>query len=262
MDKAAHERPGTTSDDPSVSANPGRAQRRTENSDDRPRPGLFRRGLAGLRLSSQFGSRGLNRRGPALDDAARRELLLHGAEGTATVLSVRDALPASAQRSPARPGGDTEFWVRIRLEDQHPYETRVRQRVNSADQEWMRPGSIIACRVDPGDHERVVLYVPAIEETSRTGTAKILRDGRRARATVLAATPVAANYTGREDPVLRLDLELHAWDEPLPWRVRIVQSVPLGALELMDLGQHLQVAFFTVDRGESVAVDWAASHPL
>ncbi|WP_458688008.1 hypothetical protein [Nocardia tengchongensis] len=96
-------------------------------------------------------------------------------------------------------------------------------------------------------------------DSSRTNIAKILADGRRARATVLAATPVAADYTGRDDPVLRLDLELHAWDEPGPWRVRVVQPVPLSALELVDLGRHLDVAFFTVDRGESVAVDWAAS---
>ncbi|MTJ60750.1 hypothetical protein KP696_18670 [Nocardia seriolae] len=200
-------------------------------------------------MSSQFGSRGLTRRGPALDDAARRELLLHGTEGTATILGIT-----------TEPG--PEFWVRVQLEDRHAFETRVAQRVNAADLEWMQPGDIVCCRVDPGDHDRVVLYLPAPEETSRTGIAKILADGRRARATVLAATPVAADYTGRDDPVLRLDLELHAWDEPGPWRVRVVQPVPLSALELVDLGRHLEVAFFTVDRGESVAVDWLASREL
>jgi hypothetical protein len=76
---------------------------------------------------------------------------------------------------------------------------------------------------------------------------------------VLAASPVAADYTGVDNPVLRLDLELHAWDEPAPWRVRVVQPVPLSAIDLVDLGCRLEVAFFTVDRGESVAVDWAAS---
>jgi hypothetical protein len=35
--------------------------------------------------------------------------------------------------------------------------------------------------------------------------------------------------------------------------------VPLTAIGLVDLGQHLEVAFFTVDRGDSVAVDWIAS---
>ncbi|GAB2560099.1 hypothetical protein GCM10027167_79000 [Nocardia heshunensis] len=251
------------------------------------------------RLSSQFGSRGLTRRGPTLDDAARRELLLHGTEGTATILSVRSAAkPAPAQpdsmplpqrdsaqadirtraekRVDARAAADRraesraadaaepgqQFWVRIQLEDRHAYETRVRQRVSAADREWMQPGDIVCCRVDPGDHDRVVLYLPAPEETSRTNIAKILADGRRARATVLAATPVAADYTGRDDPVLRLDLELRAWDEPTPWRVRVVQPVPLSAMELIDLGRHLEVAFFTVDRGESVAVDWAASREV
>ncbi|WP_281033298.1 hypothetical protein [Nocardia concava] len=261
MDMAAHERPHTTSDHPSdpapsASLNPGRPHR----GPDAPHPATAqgrsapppRLGLL-ARLSSQFGSRGLTRRGPALDDAARRELLLHGTEGTATILSVR----STTKTFPAEPG--PEFWVRIQLEERHAYETRVRQRVSASDQEWMQPGDIVCCRVDPGDHDRVVLYLPAPEETSRTNIAKILADGRRARATVLAATPVAADYTGRDDPVLRLDLELHAWDEPGPWRVRVVQPVPLSAMELVDLGRHLEVAFFTVDRGESVAVDWAAS---
>lgn len=184
-----------------------------------------------------------------MTDAGRRELLMHGVAGTATVLGVR----------PRRSEPGHEFWVRVQLDDHHPYETKVRQRVSATDLEWMNPGDIIACRVDPGDHDRVVLFVPAPDEASRTSIAKILADGRRARATVLAATPIAADYTGRNDPVLRLDLELHAWDEPHPWLVRIIQPVPLAAIELVDLGRHLDVAFFTVDHGESVAVDWAAS---
>ncbi|WP_235947491.1 hypothetical protein [Nocardia terrae] len=360
MDMAAHERPSTTGDHapdsapaaPPASANSGRPQHRPDTGPGsrgpEPRLGLL------ARLSSQFGSRGLSRRGPALDDAARRELLLHGVEGTATILSVRSSAKVSPPRPDSLPeigstpiedrrtgapraesglpmgarfiGADTapepltdipaaaedtdpdgrtpdargrsgrrtdirtgaekrvdaraaaarrvgnrdadvaepglEFWVRIQLEDRHAYETRVRQRVNAADQEYMEPGDIVCCRVDPGDHDRVVLYLPAPDEISRTNIAKILTDGRRARATVLAATPVAADYTGRDDPVLRLDLELRAWDEPGPWRVRLIQPVPLSAMELIDLGRHLEVAFFTVDRGESVAVDWAASREL
>ncbi|UGT39859.1 hypothetical protein LTV02_27900 [Nocardia yamanashiensis] len=238
MNKAAPDRSDPDADQPPAPANPGRAQ----GLPAAPRPGLF------TRLSSQFGSRGLHRHGPVLEPAARRELLVHGVEGIATVLD-------QAERS----DGGHEFWVRIRVEDQHPYEIRVRQRVSNADLEWMQPGDIIACRVDPGDRERVALYLPAPEEATRTNIAKILAHGRRAQATVLAATPVAADYRGRENPVLRLDLELHAWDEPAPWRVRVVQPVPLAALELVDLGCRLAAAFFTVDRGESVAIDWAAS---
>ncbi|MFE2993794.1 hypothetical protein ACFXG4_02125 [Nocardia sp. NPDC059246] len=245
MDMAAHERPRSASNQPPDSG------RGAPPNSGRPRPQVAPAPRIGLlaRLSSQFGSRGLTRRGPALDDAARRELLLHGVEGAATVLGVHDTAEGP------------EFWVRVQLEGRHAHETRVRQRVNAADRQWMQPGDVVCCRVDPGDDDRVVLYLPASEETSRTNIAKILADGRRARATVLAATPVAADYTGRDDPVLRLDLELHAWDEPGPWRVRVVQPVPLSALELVDLGRHLEVAFFTVDRGESVAVDWAASLP-
>ncbi|WP_245721419.1 hypothetical protein [Nocardia crassostreae] len=250
MDMTAHERPDTDAEQFGAPAKSGRAQRRTPAA-DRPRPGLF------TRLSSQFGSRGLSRRGPALDDAARRELLMHGAEGTATILSVRAGTRSSGTDAEPDPG--CEYWVRIKLESQHPYETRVRQHVTAADAEWMRPGDEVACRVDPDDRDRVVLYVPPPGETARTNIAKILSDGRRARATVLAAAPLAADYTGRDDPILRLDLELQTWDEPSPWRVRTVQPVPLAALELVDLGRHLEVAFFTVDRGESVAVDWAAS---
>ncbi|WP_225727845.1 MULTISPECIES: hypothetical protein [unclassified Nocardia] len=186
---------------------------------------------------------------PSISDDARRELLIRGTLGSATILDVR----------PRRSEPGHAFWARVQLEGQEPYEVRVRQRVPERDLDWMRPGDVVSCRVDPGDRDRLVLFVPDLEETARVGIAKILADGRRADATVLAAAPVGAEYSGRDDPVLRLDLELRAWDEPKPWRVRVVQQVPLAAINLVDLGQRLEVAFFTVDRGESVAIDWAAT---
>jgi hypothetical protein len=201
------------------------------------------------RLIAHLGSRGFALRHGALPESAQREVLVHGIVGSATILGVRERRTEHGHR----------FWVRIQAEGLLPYETRVRQRVSEADLELMQPGDVIGCRIDPGDRDRVVLYVPSGKETRRVSIAKILANGRRADATVLTATPVAADYTGRDDPVLRLDLELRAWDEPRPWWVRIVQPVPLSAIELVDLGGHLEVAFFTIDRGESVAVDWAAS---
>ncbi len=166
---------------------------------------------------------------------------------------------SAAEYEPGANAPGHVFWVRVQADGVLPYETRVRQRVGADDLEWMQPGDVVCCRVDPGDRDRLVLYVPDAAEAGRASISKILSDGRRADATVLAAAPVAADYSGRDDPVLRLDLELHAWDEPKPWRVRLVQSVPLTAIGLVDLGQHLEAAFFTVDRGESVAVDWSAS---
>ncbi|MEU6561361.1 hypothetical protein [Nocardia nova] len=204
------------------------------------------------RLARYLEDHGFPLRTGVLSAGARHELLVRGRTGTATVLGVR----------PARAPGPTpchRIWVRVRVDDLPPYEVRVRQRVSDSDLELMRPGDVIGCRVDPGDRERVVLYIPGVAEATRVSIAKILSSGRRADATVLAAGPIAADYSGRDDPVLRLDLELRAWDEPAPWRVRIVQPVPLPAIELVDLGRHLEVAFFAVDRGESVAVDWEAS---
>ncbi|MEU7764208.1 hypothetical protein AB0B25_03680 [Nocardia sp. NPDC049190] len=202
--------------------------------------GWLSRGRAARNFGLRFGS---------VSDAARRELLVRGTSGSATILGVR----------PRRTEPGHVFWVRVQLDGEFPYEARVRQRMTKADLKSMQPGDVVCCRVDAGDRDRVVLYVPDPEVSGRAGIAKILSDGRRADATVLAAAPVAADYSGRDDPVLRLDLELRAWDEPKPWRVRLVQPVPLAALGLVDLGQHLEVAFFTVDRGESVAIDWVAS---
>ncbi|CAM4470584.1 hypothetical protein NONI108955_31950 [Nocardia ninae] len=196
----------------------------------------------------------------AMSDSARRELLLHGTLGSATILGVRPSNKAVAGEHDADGSSPCQvFWVRVEVDGVAPYEARVRQRVSAANLEWMQPGDVVCCRVDPGDRDRLVLYVPEFAETGRVSVSKILADGRRADATVLAAAPVAADYVGRDDPVLRLDLELRAWDEPTPWLVRLVQPVPLPAIGLVDLGQHLEVAFFTVDHGESVAVDWAAS---
>lgn len=197
---------------------------------------------SGWRLPRTFGMRA-----GSISDAAKRELLIRGTAGKATILGVRSGEPGQL------------FWVRVQLDGMAPYETRVRQQMCDEDLEWMQPGDQVCCRVDPGDRDRLVLHIPPREVAGRAGIAKILADGRRADATVLAAAPVTADYTGHNDPVLRLDLELRAWDEPAPWRVRLVQPVPLAAIGLVDLGQHLEVAFFTVDRGESVAVDWSAS---
>ncbi|MFE7796448.1 hypothetical protein [Nocardia sp. NPDC057440] len=204
--------------------------------------------ISGWRLRSRR-PRKFGLRAGSMSDAQRRELLIRGAQGSATILGVR----------PQRGEPGHVFWVRVHIDGELPYETRVPQRMREDDLEWMQPGDVVCCRVDPGDRDRLVLYVPDLAEAERASISKILSDGRRADATVLAAAPVAADYGGRDDPVLRLDLELRAWDEPKPWRVRLVQPVPLAAIGLVDLGQHLEVAFFTVDRGDSVAVDWLAS---
>ncbi|MGW5450411.1 hypothetical protein [Nocardia sp. NPDC003979] len=188
------------------------------------------------------------RRPGLLSEAARRELLLRGMPATATVLSVWSRRGEVGNR----------FSVRVQLPGELAYDVRVRQRVRSQDLEWMRPGDTIGCRVDPGDPDRVVLYLPEQATSGRRSTAKILANGRRAEATVLAVAPVATDYTAREDPVLRLDLELRAWDEPTPWRVRLIQPVPLTAVGQIELGTRLEAAFFTVDRGKSVALDFTS----
>ncbi|MGW5385833.1 hypothetical protein [Nocardia sp. NPDC003963] len=192
--------------------------------------------------------RRFRRRGEAPTGSDRRDLLSTGTAGSATVLAAR------TRRT--EPG--YTFRVRVRLPGLRPYEAQVRQRVSGAELDRMRPGDLVCCRVDPQDRDRMVLYLPGDTDPRRAGLVKVLTEGRRAEATVLAVTPVDADYCGCDDPVLRLDLELRAWDEPEPWRVRVVQSVPLAAIGLLDLGAKLQAAFFAVDTGESVAIDWEA----
>ncbi|GGK58499.1 hypothetical protein GCM10011591_33370 [Nocardia camponoti] len=131
--------------------------------------------------------------------------------------------------------------------------------MRSQDLAWMQPGDEVDCRVDPGHRERVALFVA--EPVARSGSraaAKILRDGRRAEATVLAITPTACDFAGRGDPVMRLDLEMRAFDVPKSWRVRLIQPVPLAAVGRIALGTRVTAAFFAIDRGESVAIDFAA----
>lgn len=271
MSMTGRERPDSTGTSAASAASGPTAVARCEADGSTPSgsggPGL------GARLVKRLEGVGIVLRTGMLSDGARHELLLRGLPGKATILGVRPcrastfaALSVDGARKRTEAAGRIDaghrFWVRIQLDGAPPYETRVRQRVSDADRESMQPGDVVGCRVDPGDRERLVLYVPGVTEATRVSISKILSAGRRADATVLAATPIAADYSGRDDPVLRLDLELRAWDEPQPWRVRIVQPVPLPAIELVDLGRHLEVAFFAVDRGESVAVDWEASAEL
>jgi hypothetical protein len=271
MSMTGRERPDSTGISAASAASGPTAVPRDE-ADGSTRSGTDGPGLR-ARLVERLAGVGIVLRTGMLSDGARHELLLRGLPGKATILGVRPcrtstsaALPVDGARKRTEAAGRIHaghrFWVRVQLDGAPPYETRVRQRVSDADRESMQPGDVVGCRVDPGDRERLVLYVPGVTEATRVSISKILSAGRRADATVLAATPIAADYSGRDDPVLRLDLELRAWDEPQPWRVRIVQPVPLPAIELVDLGRHLEVAFFAVDRGESVAVDWEASAEL
>ncbi|GAA5066146.1 hypothetical protein GCM10023318_54010 [Nocardia callitridis] len=181
--------------------------------------------------------------------AARRELLILGIEGSATI--------SERWQRRSEPGYVFRVWVR--LDGKPPYETRACQQVSDADLARMRPGENVRCRVDPRDEDRLVLYVPAFSEAARCGLEKILADGRRADAKVLSTAPVSAEHEGLDAPLVRLDLELTAWDEPTPWHTRVTQPVPLTAMALLDRGRRLEVAFFTVDQGESVAIDWQAS---
>lgn len=189
--------------------------------------------------------RWLPRRAVRLSAPARAELLLHGVPAQATVTRVR--------------GEILTLWIDPPSGD--GYETRLVRSNAGGDgdavEAMLQAGDELDCRIDPGDPRRVALRpLLPLEDSQAPAVTKILADGRRARATVLAAAPVDASS---REPVLRLDLEMLAWDEPAPWRVRVVAAVPLAAVPLAALGQKLVVAFFAVDKGESVAIDWAVS---
>ncbi|MFC4377249.1 hypothetical protein ACFO5K_24520 [Nocardia halotolerans] len=188
------------------------------------------------------------RRPGLLSEGARRELLIRGFPATATILSARTRRGEVGYR----------FSVRVQRPGELAYDARVRQRIRSQDVEWMQPGDVVGCRVDPGNPDRVALFLPETAQPGHKATAKILATGRRAEAIVLAVAPIAADYTGHEDPVLRLDLEMRAPDEPTPWRVRLIQPVPLAAVGHIELGTHLEAAYLTLDRGTSVALDFTA----
>lgn len=191
-----------------------------------------------------LGSASFRRAGWVLPDSAKRELLARGTIGKATVLRVR--------------GG--RFTVEVRVASAEPYRTEVRDTFTEMERELMLPGDVLECRVDPGDRRRLILRPPRVSvDQSQLSQAKILADGRRGQATVLASTATGRNAPKNGWPILRFDLELTAWDEREPWRVRVKQPVPMSAVPMMALGQQLVVAFFSVDDGESVAVDWAAS---
>jgi hypothetical protein len=178
-----------------------------------------------------------------LSEIAKGELLARGMRGEAIILRVR---------------GD-EFGILIQLDDRRgwePYAAKVRDRFTDSERARMRPGDLVECRVDPGDRDRILLRPPEpTVDPGKLSGAGLLTDGRRASATVLAAT-ATGRHTPDGSPILRLDLELTARDEPAPWRVRTEQPVPMTAVPMMELGRRLTVAFFSVDDGESVTVDW------
>jgi hypothetical protein len=179
-----------------------------------------------------------------LTEAAARELRVRGIGGRARVLRLRGPV----------------YVVEVTVSDdaggEHRYRTRLRDASGAYRRARIQPGDTVDCRVDPGDHRRVLLRAPDQPPRSRSLRRKVFRPDRRRADAVLLAVTATGEVSDWGEPVVRLDLELTARGEPTPWRVRVCTPAPLSAVAALDIGGVLPVRYDRVDDGDSVVVDW------
>jgi hypothetical protein len=192
----------------------------------------------------------------ALTTSRKREIYEKGTPGQATILKAPDKSMISPDY-----GGDGRYTLRVELPGRDPYEVKTFQDVTGWDWKRLTPGTIVEVRVDPDDHERLVLCPPETgEPVGRVmDSSEILAEGRRATATIQASEPFGKTAPGTDDPIYVLRLELRADSEGQAWSVQIGQRVPRGAEEMVAAGRELVAAYLEVDEGDSVAIDWPAS---
>jgi hypothetical protein len=203
-------------------------------------------------------------RGRPISDSAKRDLHEKGIDGVATVLKA----PSKHSVSEVKPNLG-RFTVRVEIPGEQLYEVELWQEFMADEWRQMQPGTELACKVDPENHELVWVTPtgfrePAEKDTERrielggdriTDSSQLIATGRRATATVLSSSPMGKKAPGTDDEFYLLDLELEAAHEPRTWKVNFGQRVPNGAEEMVAEGSELQVAF----AGDLVAVDWPAS---
>jgi hypothetical protein len=192
-----------------------------------------------------------------LTDAAKRKLYETGIAGQATVLEAPSERTVSALHG--RNLGS--FRVRVEAPGIEPFETKVWQSFAKSEWERLQARALVACRIDPSDHTRVLLLAPERDEqTLKVETAaELLATGTPAVARVLESRDFGVAAPGSGDPMYELRLEVRSDSEPAPWAVHYVQRVPPGAVGLVAVGSELRVAYRAVGDDGAVAVDWPAT---
>jgi hypothetical protein len=195
--------------------------------------------------------------GRPLTDSAKRKLFEDGIAGQAQILKApSDRAISGVKENVGR------FQARVEIPGADPYEVTVTQSFSGGyESEGLREGALVECRVDPKNHERVLLLAPEAGKRKVIGvdSSDILATGRRAAATIELANKLDVTAPGSGDPMYELVMEMRSDAEPEPWAIRIGQRVPAGAEDLVKKDGELTVAYIEVDDGHSAAVDWPAS---
>jgi hypothetical protein len=195
--------------------------------------------------------------GRPLTDSAKRKLYEQGVRGQAQILKAPG--PRSTSRVHENLG---RFRVRIEVPGSDSYELDMTQSfAGGYESEGLKENALVECRVDAKNPKRVLLIAPEASQRRVTAvdSSDILRDGSRATARIERSNRLEVTAPGTGDPMYELVMEMRSPEESKPWRIRIGQRVPAGAVEMVSEGSELTVAYLEVDEGHSAAVDWPAS---
>jgi hypothetical protein len=197
-----------------------------------------------------------------LTGMADPDVLRGGLLGQGMIVSVRETGTSVGSEHDPRPV--CEWVIEVRLDNVQPYNALVRQSVQLAWLPQFVPGqTLVAVRVDPADHSRVVLdfasQVPTVTRAAQPGAltmADVLASGEPARAVVTASQPLRSrNEAGLELYALVLTIlqEGHA-----PRQVTVGNPVPAACVPLLYPGSNMPARAMP-GQPQAVAIDWDAA---
>jgi hypothetical protein len=164
------------------------------------------------------------------------------------------------------------FQVRVELPDRPPYEASMTQSYSFGyEAEALSEGAMVECRVDPGNHKRILLIAPepnhpidqevrALEAPQRVSAAATVTAGKPAVGLVKSAGPSDIPApAGSDGQIWQITMQLRSELERKPWEVTIYQRVPTGAEPLLSPGSELKVGYARRKSDRDVAIDWPGS---
>jgi len=201
-------------------------------------------------------------------------VLWNGLPATATIVDVADT-NATVNEQPV---------FLFTLDVQHPdgsvRRATTRQIVSRTSLGAIKPGLVVAVRVDPKKPDRVAIEPtqpdgpPTAPSATTAGSttvgtvmkaSDIVRDGIQATAVVKSSSltgstfgsvaPDQADPSNADDPIVLLDLHVTAPDGT-GFDARGIHRVPSDRLSSLGPGQRVPVAYLARDPANSTAIDW------
>jgi hypothetical protein len=194
--------------------------------------------------------------------AVDHDVLHNGLLGQGLIISVQETGVSVGSEHDPRPV--CEWEVQVRLDNTEPYVAYARQSIQLAWLPQFVPGqTMVAVRVDPANHSRVVLdfshEVPTVTLPAGSGAAtaaSVLATGVPVRAVVIQSAPLNARNPAGLDMYVMVLTVLQSGQAPR--QVKVGNPVPPEGIPLLYPGSNMPAKTLP-DQPNVVVIDWEAA---